>query len=88
MHPLTIVIVRLTANTAMFLGLLVAALATWDYYRGPGAGEGGTLFGIAIGVGVFWVGFRSFRRLANELEAGRQSRTLSNNNHRNTHARQ
>ncbi|MEL7535741.1 MAG: hypothetical protein AAFX44_09355 [Pseudomonadota bacterium] len=69
MHPITAVVVRYTANTTMFLGALLALLAGWDYVRGPGAGQNETLWIAMIGVAVFMAGFRSFRRLAAELEA-------------------
>ena len=68
MSPLIPVIIRYTANTAMFLGVVVTLLAGWDYWRGPGAGQGSTLVGVLVGLLVFWLGFRSFRKLARETE--------------------
>ncbi|MEM8982450.1 MAG: hypothetical protein AAGC71_05450 [Pseudomonadota bacterium] len=77
MHPITVVIVRYTANVTMFMGLVVALLAAWDYVHGPGAGQADTLWLGLIGVAVFIAGFRGFRRLAKQLEADQQPPTTN-----------
>lgn len=69
MSSIVPVIIRLTGNVAMFLGLLIMGLAGYDYWRGPGAGQNGTLAGVVIGVLVFLVGWRTFRKWARDLEA-------------------
>lgn len=69
MSPFVAVLVRYTANTAMFLGGLVMALAGWDYFQGPASGGQGPLYMMIIGGVIFLIGWRSFRKLARELEA-------------------
>lgn len=69
MSSIVPVIIRLTGNVAMFLGVLITGLAGWDYWRGPGAGQSSTLVLVVIGILVFFVGFRTFRKLAHDLEA-------------------
>ena len=73
MHPITAIVVRYTANVTMFFGVLLALFAGWDYVQGPGAGQADTLWIGLIGALVFLAGFRSFRRLAAELEATQEN---------------
>lgn len=68
MSPFVAVLVRYTANVAMFLGLLIVGFAGWDYLAGPAAGSRGPLVGVIIGAAVFFIGFRSFRKLARQLD--------------------
>ncbi|MEO0998385.1 MAG: hypothetical protein AAFX58_12790 [Pseudomonadota bacterium] len=68
MSSLVAVLARYTANVAMILGLLVMALAGYDYFRGSGAGQTSTLAGVVIGALVFLAGQRFFRGVARELE--------------------
>ncbi len=73
MSPFVAVLVRYTANAAMFFGVLIAGLAGWDYWQGPAAGQRGPLIGVFIGIGVFLIGWRSFRKLARELAADHEA---------------
>ncbi|MEM7277426.1 MAG: hypothetical protein AAF385_04805 [Pseudomonadota bacterium] len=77
MSSIVPVIIRLTGNVTMFLGALIAGLAGYDYWRGPGAGENGTLAGVVIGVLVFLVGWRTFRKWARDMDAQMKSESDS-----------
>lgn len=68
MSPFVAVLVRYTANVVMVFGLMIVGFAGWDYFAGPASGSRGPLVGVIIGAAVFFIGFRSFRNLAKQLD--------------------
>ncbi len=77
MSPFVAVLVRYTSNAAMFFGVLIIALAAYDYWNGPSSGAKGPLYLMGVGVAIFLIGWRSFRKLAREFEGESSSREKS-----------